>query len=157
VGGDTDVFDFQDHCGVWKENGEKKRDPLKLLTDQDMSLEDMTRVVVTGLFSGQINSGINAALLVCYLGDTPECQEIIRKEVYGVVEGHRRSEIRKRPMFWRRSALKSGRRCFLWMIWGLKETLRMTMTGCGFRQNNSGTLRLGILGKLFWIMHLRYA
>lgn len=56
-------------------------DPLQNLLERGDSMKDIVYFVTGALFAGQLNTGVNAAYVLCYLATSPEWLSKIRTEV----------------------------------------------------------------------------
>ncbi|OLN96761.1 Obtusifoliol 14-alpha demethylase 1 [Colletotrichum chlorophyti] len=121
-----------------KKRGVEGNDALQFLMDQGDSTVEMVAFIVGALFAGLINSGINAAYLLCFLAADKKWYEEVRKEVDGVVSRRRRNEEESPEEVLSRMSMEEWEADFPLIDLGLKETIRHTITGCGFRYNGSG-------------------
>jgi hypothetical protein len=94
--------------------------------------------IIGSLFAGLINSGINAAWLVCYLSLNQLWYGKIQKEVDDAVAKYRVSPDESPADVLSKLPLGAWETEFPLIDLCLKETIRFTITGCGFRQNMSG-------------------
>ncbi|KAF6804614.1 cytochrome P450 6A1 [Colletotrichum sojae] len=116
----------------------KGMDALQYLIDQGDSTVEMVAFMVGALFAGLINTGINAGYLLCFLGADKHWYEEVRKEVDGVVSRHRRSEKEDAAEVLARFGVENWEAEMPIVDLCLKETIRHTITGCGFRYNGTG-------------------
>lgn len=104
----------------------------------DISTNDATAQFILGsLFAGQLNSGINAALELCWLGSTPEWYQRLQKEVDGVVAAHRRSPEQSAVEVLSTLSLNDWETSFPMIEICQRETIRHQMVGTAFRKNIS--------------------
>lgn len=68
--------------------GRTENDPLQYSIDRGDSALKIVEFTMGILLAGQINSGINAAWLLCYLGATPDWLAKARAEVDAILEEH---------------------------------------------------------------------
>lgn len=118
--------------------GIRRDDPLQVLIDLKWEVTDIISVVIAALFAGQINSGYNAAWLLCYLGQNPRWRTLVREEVDTVIAAHRVSEDQSPADVLSTLTFDDWEVEFPVIDVALRETIRHTIVGCGFRQNNSG-------------------
>ncbi|SPN98786.1 uncharacterized protein DNG_01827 [Cephalotrichum gorgonifer] len=121
-----------------KRKGVREDDALQFLIDQEWSLTEIVSVIIAALFAGQVNSGMNAAWLICFLAESPTWLATMREEVDGVVARHRAGPGQAPADVLASLSFEDWEREFPVIDAGLKETIRFTITGCGFRQNTSG-------------------
>ncbi|KAJ0297568.1 hypothetical protein COL5a_009842 [Colletotrichum fioriniae] len=113
-------------------------DALQYLMENGDSTVEMVAFIVGALFAGLINSGINAAYLLCFMATEARWYGEVQKEVDGVIARHRRSEEETAEQILGRLDMETWEAEFPMIDLGLKETIRHTITGCGFRYNGSG-------------------
>uniref|UniRef100_L2FKI6 sterol 22-desaturase n=1 Tax=Colletotrichum fructicola (strain Nara gc5) TaxID=1213859 RepID=L2FKI6_COLFN len=121
-----------------KTRGVDGSDALQYLTDEGYTTVEMVAFIVGALFAGLINSGINAAYLLCFLGANEEWYGRVQAEVDSVIAKHRRSEEETPEEVFARFEVEDWEAEFPMVDLGLKETIRHTITGCGFRYNGTG-------------------
>ncbi|KAI8154642.1 Sterol 14-demethylase [Colletotrichum sp. SAR 10_70] len=121
-----------------KARGVDGSDALQYLTDEGYTTVEMVAFIVGALFAGLINSGINAAYLLCFLGANEEWYGRVQAEVDSVIAKHRRSEEETPEEVFARFEVEDWEAEFPMVDLGLKETIRHTITGCGFRYNGTG-------------------
>ncbi|KAF9872051.1 cytochrome P450 6A1 [Colletotrichum karsti] len=132
-----------------KERGVEGTDALQYLMDQGDSTVEMVAFIVGALFAGLINSGINAAYLLCFLGADEKWYGEVRKEVDGVIAKHRKSADETPEDVLSRFGVEDWEAEFPVIDLGLKETIRHTITGCGFRYNGTGRdIAIGASGEV---------
>lgn len=130
------------------QEGRRENDPLQMLLDQAMALEDIVGVVISALFAGQINSGINAGWMLCFLAQNEAWKRKIRGEVDGVVSRHRTSSSQTPADVLSTLQFEDWEASFPLVDLALKETIRFTMTGTGFRQNSGKEISIGTTGEV---------
>ncbi|TIC90210.1 Obtusifoliol 14-alpha demethylase [Colletotrichum higginsianum] len=121
-----------------KERGVGNDDALQFLIDNGDSTAEMVAFMVGALFAGLINSGINAAYLLCFLAADERWYAAMRDEVDGAIARRRRSEAQTPEEILAGMSMDEWEAEFPLIDVGLKETIRLTITGCGFRYNASG-------------------
>ncbi|CAI4212928.1 unnamed protein product [Parascedosporium putredinis] len=118
-------------------DGVRHDDPLQVLIDQKWDVKDIIAVVIAALFAGQVNSGYNAAWLLCYLGQNTRWRDLIRDEVDNVIRRHRSSPEQSPADVLSTLNFDDWEVEFPLLDIALRETIRLTIVGCGFRQNSS--------------------
>ncbi|GJC89255.1 obtusifoliol 14-alpha demethylase [Colletotrichum liriopes] len=127
-----------------KNRGVDGNDALQFLMDNGDSTLEMVAFLVGALFAGLINSGINAAYLLCFLATDEHWYRATREEVDGAIARRRRSEDQTAEEILAKMSMDEWEAEFPLIDLGLKETIRHTLTGCGFRYNGSGKdVRIG--------------
>ncbi|KXH31508.1 cytochrome P450 6A1 [Colletotrichum nymphaeae SA-01] len=121
-----------------KDRGVPGSDALQYLMENGDSTVEMVAFIVGALFAGLINSGINAAYLLCFMATEKTWYTEVQKEVDGVIARHRLSEEETAEQILGRLDMETWEAEFPMIDLGLKETIRHTITGCGFRYNGSG-------------------
>jgi cytochrome P450 len=104
---------------------------------------DCVKFVVGALFAGQLNSGINAAWVLCYLATNSHWLNEVRKEVQATTDKWCPSDA---PLVDRlgRLPLEAWEQGFPLIDLCLKDTIRLQLHGTGFRKNMSGKpLKIG--------------
>lgn len=94
--------------------------------------------VLGALFAGQLNSGINASWILVYLASKPDWQDRIREEVNSVADRYCSDTslpLKDRLM---RVPIEAWEGGFPLIDMGLKDAIRLQMSGSAFRKNTSG-------------------
>ncbi|KAK1998303.1 cytochrome P450 6A1 [Colletotrichum falcatum] len=132
-----------------KARGVPRDDALQFLIDNGDSTIEMVAFLVGALFAGLINTGINAAYLLCFLAGDAHWYGEFRREVDGVIARRRRSEDQTADEILAGMTMDEWEAEFPLIDLGLKEVIRHTLTGCGFRYNASGRdLPIGKTGEV---------
>ncbi|KAK2059706.1 cytochrome P450 6A1 [Colletotrichum caudatum] len=132
-----------------KARGVPGNDALQFLMDNGDSIIEMVAFLVGALFAGQINTGINAAYLLCFLAGDAHWYGEFQREVDGVIARRRRSEEQTVDEVLASMTMDDWETEFPLIDLGLKDVIRHTLTGCGFRQNVSGRdLPIGKTGEV---------
>ncbi|OHE92810.1 cytochrome P450 6A1 [Colletotrichum orchidophilum] len=121
-----------------KDRGVPGNDALQYLMDSGDSTVEMVAFIVGALFAGLINSGINAAYVLCFLATEERWYGEVQREVDGVIRRHRRSEEETPEAILGRLDMEAWEAEFPMIDLAMKETIRQTICGCGFRYNGSG-------------------
>lgn len=110
----------------------------------------MTRQVIIGaLFAGLINSGFNAAWILCFLSNDPRWYAEMRAEVDAAVSKHRLSEDETAAAILPRLSLEDWETEFPLIGLGLRDSIRMITTGASIRKNISGKdIEIGDTGRV---------
>lgn len=96
--------------------------------------------VLGALFAGQLNSGINAGFILCYLSCNAEWRARARAEVVAVADKYAPDPSGAVPLVDRlaRVPIDAWENEFPILDLCLKDTIRMHMPGTAFRRNVSG-------------------
>ncbi|KAF2184121.1 cytochrome P450 [Zopfia rhizophila CBS 207.26] len=121
-----------------QESGEKHDDPLQYLIDQGDRMFKIVEFVVGSLFAGLLNSGINAAWLLCYLATSPEWLAKCREEIRTIAAKYAtnpnaplRHQLDDVP-------LEAWEAEFPVVGMCLRDSIRLNLLGTAFRKNISG-------------------
>lgn len=140
---------FQNVVNERKKTGIKDDDALQFLIDQDDSITDILTFVLGSLFAGQLNSGINAAFILCYLASNDYWMKRVREEVNSVADRHCPDTdlpLKDRLM---RVPIEAWESEFPNIDLCLKDTIRLQMSGTAFRKNTSNQdIPLGKTGEV---------
>ncbi|KAJ2900619.1 hypothetical protein MKZ38_002318 [Zalerion maritima] len=142
-----------------KEGGARKEDALQVLLDQGASTLGVIEFIMGSLFSGQLNTSINAAALLVYLAQNREWMDKIRSEVDGVVDRHRAQREGEGESggesdesaldVLKRLPLEAWENDFPLVDVALKETIRIELVGSSYRMNDSGRdMEIGHTGEV---------
>ncbi|CAK4034075.1 cytochrome P450 6A1 [Lecanosticta acicola] len=121
-----------------KRHGRHEEDALQFLIDQGDDLTKIITFVLGSLFAGQLNSGINAAYILCYLAKHPDWIERVREEVTDVADKYCSDQslpLKDRLM---QVPIEAWEGEFPMIDLCLKDTIRLQMAGASFRKNTSG-------------------
>ena len=112
---------------------------MRLLSKDEIEgkLTTRTQFILGSLFAGQLNSGINAALELCWLASTPEWYRKLQEEVDGVVAAHRQSPEQSAAEVLSTLSLQEWESSFPMIDICQRETIRHQMVGTAFRKNAS--------------------
>lgn len=120
------------------ESGEKHDDALQYMLDDGDRTFRIVEFICQALFAGLINSGINAAWLLCAFASSPEWLEKCRDEVRTVAAKYAknpnaplRHQLDDIPLEAWESEFPVGDLC-------LREAIRLNLLGTAFRRNVSG-------------------
>lgn len=117
---------------------EKHDDALQYLLDQGDRTHKIIEFIVGALFAGLLNSGINAAWVLCYLATSPEWLTKARDEVRAVAARHARDP--SAPLRYQLDdvPLEAWEADFPIVDLCLKDSIRLNLLGTAFRKNISG-------------------
>ncbi|KAF2114015.1 cytochrome P450 6A1 [Lophiotrema nucula] len=120
------------------ESGEKHDDPLQYLLDQGDRTYKIIEFMVGALFAGLLNSGINAAWVMCYMATSPEWTAKCREEVRQVAAKYTKSP--NAPLYRQLDdvPLEAWESEFPVVDLCLKDSIRLNLLGTAFRKNTSG-------------------
>jgi len=124
-----------------KTEGRTEKDALQFLLDQGDDVRYIITFVLGALFAGQLNSGINAAYILCYLACNEDWRARVRAEVNSVAEKYLPADVpadtplKEKLMH---VPIEAWEGEFPAIDLALKDTIRMHMPGTAFRKNTSG-------------------
>ena len=103
-----------------------------------MAVDQGLQFIIGALFAGLLNSGINAAWILCYLAVNPEWMAKAREEVTDVARKHNPES---RSLLIDQLAnipVEAWETEFKFLDCCLKDSIRLQLLGTAFRQNISG-------------------
>ncbi|KAF2163477.1 hypothetical protein M409DRAFT_26089 [Zasmidium cellare ATCC 36951] len=121
-----------------RKTARREEDALQYLIDNGDSITDILTFVLGSLFAGQLNSGINAAWILCYLANKPHWLTRVRDEVRTVANKYVPDSslpLREKLMHIPIEAWESE---FPTIDICLKDSIRLQTAGTAFRKNMSG-------------------
>ncbi|ORY39731.1 cytochrome P450 [Leucosporidium creatinivorum] len=123
-----------------KKNGTTAQDPLQYLIDEGDSMVQIIEFLIGGLFAGLINSGINAAFILCHLGVTPEWKFKVLDEIRTVCSRHVPAEHHHLPLTKQLELLpiEAWENDFPMIDLCLKDSIRIHLHGAALRRNLTG-------------------
>ncbi|KAK3326234.1 cytochrome P450 6A1 [Apodospora peruviana] len=121
-----------------KKTGRRVEDSLQFLMDSGANVVRILTFIMSSLFAGQLNSGINAAWMLIYLAADPYWYRQLRDEVDGVVKKHRKSPEQSGTDVLAGLTMADWESDFPLIDLALRETIRLQMVGAAFRKNISG-------------------
>jgi len=129
---------FQSVIEKRKKEEVKQKDALQFLLDQGDDAKGIITFVLGALFAGQLNSGINAAYIMCHLACNEEWRNRVREEVERVANQYTTDE--SLPLADRLESvpIDAWESDFPMIDLCLKDSIRMHMPGAAFRRNTSG-------------------
>ena len=129
---------FQKIVNRRKMQGCREDDALQFLIDQGDDTQRILWFVIAVLFAGQLNSGINAATVLCYMASNPTWIAQARNEIWATVEkytpgdkGSVLDRLTKVPLEGWENDFPTVEVC-------LRESIRLQLPGTAFRRNVSG-------------------
>ncbi|KAF3011131.1 hypothetical protein E8E13_011429 [Curvularia kusanoi] len=117
---------------------EKHNDALQYMLDQGDRTHKIIEFIVAALFAGQLNSGINAAWVLCYLATSPEWLAKVRDEVRATAAKHARDPSAPLRHQLNDVPLEAWEADFPMVDLCLKDSIRLNLLGTAFRKNISG-------------------
>lgn len=117
--------------------GRRDDDCLQYLMDHGDSITDIMQFVLGSLFAGQLNSGINAAWILCYLSKNQEWLERVRTETEEVANrwcADKSLPLKERLM---QVPIEAWEGEFPMVDLCLKDSIRLQLHGTAFRRNIS--------------------
>ncbi|EON68791.1 hypothetical protein W97_08049 [Coniosporium apollinis CBS 100218] len=121
-----------------KRTGRREDDALQYLIDQGDSVNQIIGFVLGALFAGQLNSGINACYVLCYLAQNPHWLSEARKEI--TAAGAKHSTNPDQPLVEQLASLslEAWETEFPLLDMCLRDSIRLQLLGTAFRRNVSG-------------------
>jgi sterol 14-demethylase len=117
---------------------EKHDDALQYLLDQGDRTHKIIEFIVGALFAGLLNSGINAAWVLCYLATSPEWRGKTRDELRTVAARYARDPTAPLRYQLDDIPLEAWESEFPVVDLCLKDSIRLNLLGTAFRKNISG-------------------
>ncbi|KAG5990627.1 hypothetical protein E4U54_004060 [Claviceps lovelessii] len=121
-----------------RETGRTEDDAMQSMMDAGDDEIIISAFIMAALFAGLINTGVNAAWILLYLGKNQEWYHKIRDEVDASVAKHRCSGRESRADVLGRLTMSEWEHEFPLIDLCLRESIRLTMPGSTFRKNTSG-------------------
>lgn len=101
--------------------------------------------IIGALFAGLINTGVNAAWILCFLGQNEHWQGKVRQEINTAIMERRLSEHESAADTLSRFTIDDWEKSFPTVDLCLRESIRLTMPGSMIRKNIGGK-NIDILG-----------
>ncbi|KAJ8112688.1 hypothetical protein OPT61_g4995 [Boeremia exigua] len=117
---------------------EKHDDALQYLLDQGDRTHKIIQFIVGALFAGLLNSGINAAWVLCYLATSPEWLAKCRDELRTVTSKYAPDTTQPLRYQLDHVPLEAWESEFPIIDLCLKDSIRLNLLGTAFRKNISG-------------------
>jgi cytochrome P450 len=117
---------------------EKHDDALQYMLDQGDRTHKIIEFIVGALFAGLLNSGINAAWVLCYLATSSEWLAKAREEVRSTAAKHARDPTAPLRYQLDDVPLEAWEADFPIVDLCLKDSIRLNLLGTAFRKNISG-------------------
>ncbi|KAF2019854.1 cytochrome P450 6A1 [Aaosphaeria arxii CBS 175.79] len=120
------------------DSGEKHDDALQYMLDQGDRMFKIIEFIVGALFAGLLNSGINAAWVMCYLATSPEWLAKTREEVRRTAAKYATDP--SAPLYVQLNdvPLEAWEAEFPLIDMCLRDSIRLNLLGTAFRKNISG-------------------
>jgi cytochrome P450 len=117
---------------------EKHDDALQYMLDQDDRTFKIVEFIIGALFAGLLNSGINAAWVMCYLATSPEWLARTRKEVRNTAAKYARDQEMPLRDQLDDVPLEAWEADFPVIDMCLRDSIRINLLGTAMRRNISG-------------------
>ncbi|EFQ35227.1 cytochrome P450 6A1 [Colletotrichum graminicola M1.001] len=118
-----------------RRTGRREQDTLQFLMDEGEDTLKIIMFIVASLFAGQLNSGVNAAWVLCRLAADANWAQRVRAEVESAVAKRRtRSEQTDLDVL-RELTIDDWESCFPTTNLCLQESIRLHTVGAAFRKN----------------------
>ncbi|KJZ80101.1 hypothetical protein HIM_00815 [Hirsutella minnesotensis 3608] len=121
-----------------QKTGRTETDALQVMIDQGDNDIAISSFVIGAIFAGLINTWYNAAWLPCFISSDPYWHSRLRAEVDAVVSKHRLTDEESAPKVLSRLSMDQWEREFPLIELGLRDSIRIVMTGASIRKNISG-------------------
>lgn len=128
---------------IVKERQKKGKAPdeaVQQLLERGDGMTELVFFILGALFAGQLNSGINAAMVLCYLATSPEWLSKVRAEVKCAAAKH--GKVGKASVLDRLDdmGLEAWKNEFPVVQLYLRETIRLSLPGTAFRKYTGSEL-----------------
>jgi cytochrome P450 len=120
------------------ESGEKQDDALQYLIDQGDRMHKIIEFVIGSLFAGLLNSGVNAAWVLCYLATNEEWLGKVREEVRSTTAKYATNPDASLLHQLDDVPLEAWENEFPMIDLCLKDSIRLNLVGAALRKNTSG-------------------
>ncbi|KAL5115343.1 hypothetical protein ACEQ8H_006788 [Pleosporales sp. CAS-2024a] len=117
---------------------EKHHDALQYMLDQGDRTFKILEFIIGALFAGLLNSGINAAWVMCYLASSPEWLEKTREEVRNTAAKYARDPNAPLRHQLDHVPLEAWESEFPIIDLCLRDSIRLNLNGAALRMNTSG-------------------
>lgn len=132
-----------------KKTGRREEDVMQALMDQGADNMKISAFIMGSLFAGVLNSGINAAWIICYLARDRTWYARIQEQVDAVITKHRADKDEQPVDVFRRLTIEDWETEFPLIELGLRDSIQLNMLGVGMRKNLSGKdIPLGDTGEV---------
>ncbi|KAG6010364.1 hypothetical protein E4U21_006928 [Claviceps maximensis] len=121
-----------------RKTGRVENDAMQSMMDGGDDEIIISAFIMAALFAGLINTGVNAAWILLYLGKNQTWYQKVRDEVDASVTKHRYSDQETRVEVLSRLTMSEWEQEFPLIDLCLRESIRLTMPGSTFRKNISG-------------------
>ncbi|KAL8281305.1 hypothetical protein RQP46_006339 [Phenoliferia psychrophenolica] len=121
-----------------KRENRTEDDPLQALIDAGDSPREILEFVIGALFAGQLNSGINACYILCYLSLSPEWVSRCRAEITQVAATHATNPAASLEDQIKDIPIEAWESDFPILDLCLKDSIRLHLQGAALRRNISG-------------------
>ncbi|POR32011.1 Obtusifoliol 14-alpha demethylase [Tolypocladium paradoxum] len=132
-----------------RKTGRREPDAMQEMMDQGDKDVMISSIIMASLFAGLINSGFNAAWILCFLSNDPHWYAELRAEVDAAVSKHRLSEDETAADILPRLSIEEWETEFPLIDLGLRDSIRMITPGASIRKNISGKdIKIGDTGRV---------
>ncbi|KAI3391460.1 hypothetical protein diail_7322 [Diaporthe ilicicola] len=121
-----------------RKTGKTHEDAFQFLMDTGEDIVRILSFTLGALFAGQLNSGVNAGWLFCYLATNKEWYGRVQAEVDAAVAKHRRSPAQTPAEVLATLSIDDWESEFTNIDLSLRECIRFQLVGTAFRKNISG-------------------
>ncbi|PNS19185.1 hypothetical protein CAC42_1921 [Sphaceloma murrayae] len=127
--------------GIVRQRKKEQRrfdDALQILIDEDTSIARIVMFVINALLAALLNSGMNAAWVLCHLAVNPYWLDKVRAEVNAALTKHRSNPEQRAVDILRTLTIEDWETEFITTNMCLHESIRLQTVGAAFRKNVSG-------------------
>ncbi|KAK1948823.1 cytochrome P450 6A1 [Colletotrichum sublineola] len=118
-----------------RRTGRREQDTLQFLMDEGEDTLKIIMFIVASLFAGQLNSGVNAAWVLCRLAADADWAQRVRAEVESAVAKRRTRPEQTDLDVLRELTIDDWESCFPTTNLCLQESIRLHTVGAAFRKN----------------------
>ena len=132
-----------------RSSGQRREDAMQLLLDHGDSVKAASRFVINAVYSGQVNTGINAAYVLCHLATSKIWLGHVRAEVLAVVNKYTGDT--REPLETKLKRVPGKAWCNELPVLDAcsEETIRVTVMGAALRWNGTtSAIELGKSGEV---------
>ncbi|KAL7799935.1 cytochrome P450 [Trichoderma ceciliae] len=129
---------FTDIIKERRRTGRRAEDTMQILMDKGESDLLCSAFIIGALFAGLINTGVQAAWILCYLAYDPVWYAKVQSEVDTAVAKYRTSDHQTPADVLQGLSLEAWESEFPCLDLGVRDSIRLNLMGASIRQNTSG-------------------
>ncbi|KAJ4149870.1 hypothetical protein LMH87_010648 [Akanthomyces muscarius] len=115
--------------------GRRENDAMQIMMDKGDSDIQISTVIISSLFAGLLNSGVNAAWILCYLAKHRDWYMKVQAEVDEVIAAGRQSDDETPRQILERLTIEQWESSFPMLGYALQESIRLNLPGIFIRKN----------------------